>query len=96
MIHTVNGISVVNEAEVDVLLEFPSFFYDRTDVSNLISGSSAFAKSTFYIWKLLVYVLLKPGLKDFEHDFATMWDCEVHNCEVVWTFFGNALLWDGN
>ena len=67
MIHTVNGISVVSEAEVDVLLEFPSFFYDGTDVANLISGSSAFAKSSFYIWKFLVYVLLKPGLENFEH-----------------------------
>ena len=72
MIHTVNGISVVNEAEVDVLLEFPSFFYDRTDVGNLISGSSAFAKSTFYIWKFLVYVLLKTGLENFENYFASV------------------------
>ena len=72
VIHTVNGFSVVNEAEGDVLLEFASFFYDRTDVSNLISGSSAFAKSSFYIWKFLVYVLLKPSLEDFEHDFSTM------------------------
>ena len=57
----------VNEAEVDVFLEFPCFPYDPADVGNLISGSSAFSISSFYICKFLVHVLLKPGLKDFEH-----------------------------
>ena len=62
------------------------FFYDPVDVGNLISGSSAFSKSSFYILKFSVHLLLKPSLKDFEHYFASMWnEC---NCAVVWTFFG--------
>ena len=69
MIHTVKGFSVVNEAEVDVFLEFSCFFYDPTDVGNLISGSSAFSKTSLNIWKLTVHVLLKPGLENFEHYF---------------------------
>ena len=72
MIHTVKGFSVVNEAEVDVFLESPCFFYDPTDVGNLIFGSSAFSKSNLYIWKFSSQVLLKPSLKDFEHDLASM------------------------
>ena len=67
VIHTVKGFSTVSEAEVYVFLEFPCFFYDLTDVGNLISGSSAFPKSSLYIWKFLVHLLLKPSLKDFEH-----------------------------
>ena len=63
----VKGFSVVNEAVVDVFLEFPCFFYDPTNDGNLISGSSAFSKSSLYIWKFSVHVLLKPSLKDFEH-----------------------------
>ena len=61
-----------NEAELDVFLEFCSFFYDPTNVGNLIPGSSAFSKSSWYIWKFLVHILLKPSLKDFEHYFASM------------------------
>jgi len=72
VIHTVKGFSVVNEAEVDVFLEISCFFYDPTDVGNLISGSSAFSKSRLYIWKFMVHVLLKPGLENFEHYFASM------------------------
>ena len=68
----IQGFSIVNDMEVDVFLEFPYFFYDPTDVGNLISGSSAFSKSSVYIWKFLLHVLLKPSLKDFEHDFASM------------------------
>ena len=60
-----NGFSIVNEAEKDVFLELPCFFYDPTDVGNVISGSSAFSKSSLYIWKLSVHILLKPSLKDF-------------------------------
>ena len=67
VIHTVKGFSVVNEAEVDVFLEHSCFFEDPTDVGNLISVSSAFSKSSLYICKLLVHILLKPSLKDFEH-----------------------------
>ena len=94
VIHTVKGVSVVNEVEVDVFLEFSCFFHDPTDVGNLISGSSAFSKSSLYIWKLLVHILLKPSLKDFENYLASMWnEC---NCVVVWTFFGIVFLWDWN
>ena len=88
MIHTVKSFSIVNEAKVDIFLEFSCFFADSTDVSNLISGSSAFSKSTLNSWKLLVHVLLKPGLENFEYYFASMWDeC---NCVVVWIVFGIA------
>ena len=72
VIHTVKGFSIVNEAEVDVFLKFCCFFYDSTDVGNLISCSSAFSKSSLNIWKFLVHVLLKPGLENSEHYFASM------------------------
>ena len=72
VIHTVKGFSIVNEAEVDVFLEFSCFLYDPTDVGNLISGSSAFSKSSLNIWKFLVHILLKPHLENFEHYFASM------------------------
>ena len=65
VIHTVKGFSVVNEEEVDAFLEYSCFFYDPTDVGSLISGSSAFSKSSLNIWKLMVHVLLKPGLREF-------------------------------
>ena len=94
VIHTVKGCSVVNEAEVDILLKFSCFFDDPTDVGNLISGSSAFSKSTLNIWKFIVHVLLKPGLENFEHYFASVRDeCK---CAVVWAFFSIAFLWDWN
>ena len=70
MIHTVKGFGIVNKAELDVFLEFSCFFYDPTDVGNLISGSSAFSKSNLIVWKFSVQVLLKPGLENFEHYFA--------------------------
>ena len=70
MIHTVKGFGIVNKAEVDVFLEFSCFFDDPMDVDNLISGSSAFSKSSLNIWKFTVHVLLKPGLENFEHYFA--------------------------
>ena len=72
VIHTVKGFSIVSEAQVDVFLEFSCFFYDPTDVGNLISGSSAFSKSSLHIWKLMVLILVKPGLEYFEHFFASM------------------------
>ena len=72
MIHTVKDFSVVNGAEADVFLAFPCFFYDPTDVDKLISGSSAFSKSSLYIWKFLIHVLLKAHLKNFEHNFTSM------------------------
>jgi len=92
VMHTVKGFAIVNEAKVDAFLEFSCFFYDPTDVDNLISCSSAFSKSSLYIWKFLVHVLLlKPSLEDFEHYFASMWNhC---NCAVIWIFFGMGILW---
>ena len=70
--HTVKGFGMVNKAEVDVFLELFCFFDDPTDVGNLISGSSAFSKSSLNIWKFSVHVLLKPGLENFEHYFASV------------------------
>ena len=72
VIHTVKGFSVVNEAEVDVFLEISCFFHDPADVGNLISGSSAFSKSSLNIWKFSVHIPLKPGLENFEHYFASV------------------------
>ena len=68
VIHIVKGFSIVNEA--DVFMESPCFLYDPTNVGNLICGSSAFSKSSLYIWKFLIHVLLKPSLKNFEHCLA--------------------------
>ena len=98
VIHTVKGFSVVSEAKVGVFMVFSliwfCFLYDPVDVGNLISGSSAFSKSSLNIWKFSVYILLKPSLKDFEYYFANMWnEC---NCVVVWAFFGIAFVWDWN
>ena len=67
MIHAVKGFGIFNKAEVDVFLELSSFFHDPADVGNLISGSSAFSKSSLNIWKFMVHILLKPGLENFEH-----------------------------
>ena len=72
VIHTVKGFGIVNKAEVGVFLEFSCFFYDPTDVGNLISGSSAFSKSSLNIQKFLVHVLLKHSLENFEHYFASV------------------------
>ena len=96
MIYTAKDFYVVDE--VDVFLEFSCFLYDPTIdqlwsvVGNLISGVSAFSKPSLYIWKFLVHILLKPILKDFEHNITSMWN--EHNCMVVWTFFGIAFLWN--
>ena len=70
--YTVNGFGVVNKAEVDVILELSCFLNDPGDVGNLISGSSAFSKSSLNMWKFTVLVLLKPGLENFEHHFTSM------------------------
>ena len=94
VIHTVKGFGIDKKAEVDVFLELSCFFDDPADVGNLISGSSAFSKSSLNIWKFTVHVLLKPGLENFEHYFTSVWDeC---NCAVVWAFFGIAFLWGWN
>ena len=72
VIHTVKGFGIVNKAEIDVFLELSCFFYDPPDVGNLISGSSAFSKTSWNIWKFMVQVLLKPGLENFEHYFTSV------------------------
>ena len=72
MIHTVKGFGIVNKAEIDVFLELSCFFYDPSDVGNLISGSSVFSKTSLNIWKFTVDVLLKPGLENFEHYFTSV------------------------
>ena len=70
-IHTVKGFGMVNKAEVDVFVELPCFLDDPTDVVNWISGSSAFTKASLNIWKFTVHEMLKPGLENFEHYFAS-------------------------
>ena len=72
VIQTVKGFGIVNNAEVDVFLELSCLVNDPMDVGNLISGSSVFSKSSFNIWKFMVHLLLKPGLENFEHYFASM------------------------
>ena len=79
VIHTVKGFTVVNEAEVDVFLELSCFIYDPTDVGNLISGSSAFSKTSLNIREFTIHVLLKPGLENFE---LTLLACETS--AIVW------------
>ena len=94
VIHTVKGFGRVNRAEIDVFLELSCFLHGPANVGNLISGSSNFSKSSLNIWKFTVHILWKPGLENFEHYFASVWDeC---NCEVVWTLFGIAFLWVWN
>ena len=94
VIYTVKVFSVVNEAEADVFLESPCFFYDPAYIGNLISGSSTFSKSSLNIWKFSVHTLLKPYLMDFRQNLAGMWN--EYNYTVIWTFFGIAFLWDWN
>ena len=72
VIHTVKGFGIVNKAEVDAFLELSFFFDDPMDVGNLISGPSAFSKSSLNIWKFMVHVLMKPGLENLEHYFTSM------------------------
>ena len=94
VIHTVKGFGIVSKAELVVFLELSCFFHDPADHGNLISGSSAFSKTSLNIWKFTIHVLRKPGLENFEHYFTSMWDeC---NCAVVWAFFGTAFLWNWN
>ena len=91
-IHTVKGFHVVDETEIDVSLEFPSFLCDIVKVGNWSSGSSSFSKPSLDIWKFLVHIMLKLRVQDFKHDLTSMGDeC---NCLVVWTFFSTAPLGD--
>ena len=71
-IHTVKGFGIVNKAEIDVFLEFSYFFHDPADAGNLISGSSAFSKSGWNIWRLTVHILLNPGLENFKYYFTSV------------------------
>ena len=89
VIHTVKGFGIVNKAEIDVFLELSCFFNDPTDVGDLISGSSAFSKTSLNVWKFMVHILLKPGLENFEHYFASTWG--EWNCAVVWAFLWHCL-----
>ena len=92
-LNTVKGFGEINKAEVDVFLELSCLFCDPSDVGNLISGFSAFSKSILIIWKFLVHKLMKPGLENFEHYFASVWgECK---CTVVWKFF-DIVLWEWN
>ena len=92
--HTIKDFDIFNKREIDAFLELSFFFDVPADVGNLISGSSAFPKSTLNNWKFIVHVLLKLGLENFEHYFTSMWDeC---NFVVLWAFFGIAFLWDWN
>ena len=72
VIHTVKGFGIVNKAEIDVFLQLSCFFHDPANVGNLISGSSAFSKTSLHVREFTVHVLLKPGLENFEHDFTSM------------------------
>ena len=100
--HTVKGFGIVNKAEIDVFLELSCFVNYAMDVGNLISGSSAFSKTSLNIWKFMVHIFLKPVLENFEHYFffffehyfTSVWDeC---SCVIVGAFFGSAFLWDWN
>ena len=93
VIHIVKGFSIVSETEVDDFLEFPCYLYlyDPVNVGNSVTGSSAFLKPSLYIWKCSIHLLVKTS-KDFEHNLASIQN--EHNCTVLETFFGIALLWD--
>ena len=85
VIHTVKDFGIINKAEADVFPELYCFFDDPKAVGNLISGSSAFSKTSLNIWMFTVHIFLKPGLEHFKHHFTNVWDeC---NCALVWVFF---------
>ena len=93
VIHTVKGFGIVNKAEIDVFLELSCFFHDPADVGNLISGSSAFPKSSFNIWKFTVHVLLKPGLENFEHYWHVRWVQLCGSLSLLWLCLSLGLEW---
>ena len=90
MIHTVKGFDIVDEIEIDVFLEFPSFLCDPVKVGNLISGSYSFSKPSLDIWKFLVHIMLKPSMPDFKHDLTSI----AYVCDflMVITFFSTTPL----
>ena len=88
------GFGIVNKADIEDVLELSCFFHEPADVGNLISGSSAFNKTSLNIWNFMVLILLKPGLENFEHYFTSVWD--EWNCALVWVFLGIAFLRDWN
>ena len=90
VIHTVKGFGMVNKAEIDDFLQLSFFFHDPVDVGTLISGSSAFSKTSLNIWRFMVHFLMKPGLENFEPYFASVWN--EGNYAVIWTFFDIAFL----
>ena len=92
VIHTVKGFGIVNKAEIDVFLELSCFFHDPADGGNLISGSSAFSKTSLNIWKFTVHIVLKPCLENLEHYFASLWSECI--CVVFWAFIDIAFLRD--
>ena len=94
LLWSIHSRCLVSEAEIDAFMEFPCFLHDPANVANWLSGSSAFSKHSLNIWKFLIHVLLKPSLKDFEHNLTSTWN--EHNCVVVWTLFGIIFLWDWN
>ena len=96
VIHTVKGFGIVNKAEIDVFLELSCFFDDSADIGNLVSGSSAFSKTSLNIWNFMVHVLLKPGLENFEHYFTSVWDecnCAVGSLSILWHCLSLGLEW---
>ena len=94
VIHTVKVFGVVNKTEIDVLKKLSCFLYDQTDVGNLISGSSAFSKSSLNIWKFTVHILLKPGLENFEHYFASVrWLQLCGSLNIIWHCLSLRLEW---
>ena len=95
VIHIVKGFGIVNKAEIDIFLELSCFFHDPADAGNLISGSSAFSKTSLNIWKFMVHLLLKPGLENFEHYFTSVWD-ECNLCgslSILWHCLFLGLEW---
>ena len=91
VMHTVKGFSIVNKAEINVFLELSCFFDDPADLGNLNSGSFAFSKTSLNILKLMVHVLLKPGLENFEHYFTSMWASS--SLSILWHYLSLGLEW---
>ena len=92
-IHAVKGFGIVNKAEVDFFWNSLAFVMIQ-QMLTIWSGSSAFSKTSLNIWKFTVYILLKPGLENFDHYFTSVWDeC---NCAIVWAFIGISFLWNWN